>query len=999
MTLSELNEIKKNYKVLEIAVDFINPSYNISRAKHLDNSRFLICTLTENGIPRNVKEDEAARIRLQKPDRTYVYNDCDVLEDGRVFVTLTEQILAVEGNAVCDIQLTDEETGIIYSTKNFIINIDKTAVDNSIIASSDEFDALNNLIASNKKLNEELKENEAERIENETHRQENETDRQNSEIERSNAEAVRMENENNRIASENIREENEAVRQENETDRETNTAIAVSNAETAAKKANDAANDLQNKLDSHYFLLSEDKGSANGVAELDANGKVPANQLPSYVDDVIEGYFYGSKFYEETEHVTEITGETGKIYIDLHTNKTYRWSGSTFAVISETLALGETSSTAYRGDKGKIAYDHSQSPHAPSDAQANQNAFSNVTINSTTIAAKDKTDTLTLVAGDNITITPNTDSNAITISSTRGDSSNALPLSGGNMTGNIGYQGTKSTKDMIKFIDNTVDATGNGISIGGGGLTIIGGGESSDVIANQHSTDSSESMVIANDGGIDFYTNCQNGISSAKHITMNTDGSITTSGATISYGDTSQISFPLIIHQTDNANSTGWGGGIKFLNSSDSSSKWAGIAGYASSAYANLNGLKFYTNATNYISIVNNALIPATSQKADLGTDTNLWANVYANTFHGSLSGNASTATNADKLDGYHGSSEYSANTYILRDKNGHIFTGYINSNTSNNENPTISQIIVTNGTDHYYRKASLSHLKSALGTMPPSSHTHSYLPLSGGTMTGSPTIKCDGSFYIIPTNSVHIKLNNSSSTSNIYIRTNLSTNSSNGAVLFVQDSRTVVYGKMGIAVVANSASTQGVMRLTLGNNKVVGSSVDNARGAIRIYSPNSGYTELYNNSTSSNISIALPSSSGTLSVSSSDIRLKENIKDTDEDNALELVNAINFRQFDWKETGKHQKLGFIADELEKIDDHLVIEGTGGYSGTDENGKPIMNVKCVDTFYLIGYYGKAIQELSTICKAQELKIEELISLINIQSKEMEELKKQINNIS
>lgn len=122
MTLTELEEIKKNYKVLEIAVDFINPSYNISRAKHLDTARYIVCTLTQNGIPRNVKTNEAARIRLQKPDRTYVYNDCDVLEDGRVFVTLTEQILSVEGNAICDIQLTDEETGIIYSTYNSYYN-------------------------------------------------------------------------------------------------------------------------------------------------------------------------------------------------------------------------------------------------------------------------------------------------------------------------------------------------------------------------------------------------------------------------------------------------------------------------------------------------------------------------------------------------------------------------------------------------------------------------------------------------------------------------------------------------------------------------------------------------------------------------------------------------------------------------------------------------------------------------------------------------------------
>ena len=110
------------------------------------------------------------------------------------------------------------------------------------------------------------------------------------------------------------------------------------------------------------------KGSANGLAELDSTGKVPASQLPSFVDDVIEGYMYNGKLYKETAHTTQIGSESGKIYVDLNTEKTYRWSGSAFVVISDTLALGETSMTAYRGDRGKVAYEHSQSAHARSDA-------------------------------------------------------------------------------------------------------------------------------------------------------------------------------------------------------------------------------------------------------------------------------------------------------------------------------------------------------------------------------------------------------------------------------------------------------------------------------------------------------------------------------------------------------------------------------------------------------------------------------------------------------
>lgn len=100
------------------------------------------------------------------------------------------------------------------------------------------------------------------------------------------------------------------------------------------------------------------KGAASGVAELDANGKVPTSQLPSYVDDVIEGYLYNDDFYAEDTHTTSITGETGKIYVDLATNTTYRWSGTAFVAIPEGIALGETSSTAYAGNKGKANADN-----------------------------------------------------------------------------------------------------------------------------------------------------------------------------------------------------------------------------------------------------------------------------------------------------------------------------------------------------------------------------------------------------------------------------------------------------------------------------------------------------------------------------------------------------------------------------------------------------------------------------------------------------------------
>lgn len=147
---------------------------------------------------------------------------------------------------------------------------------------------------------------------------------------------------------------------------ETDGKISVSRATPAIADVSGLSAALGKKLETSL------KGAKSGLAELDANGKVPAAQLPSYVDDVIEAYKSGADFYEDSSHTAakKITGETGKIYVDLHTNVTYRWSGTAYVEISASLALGETESTAYRGDRGKIAYTHSQATHARTDATA-----------------------------------------------------------------------------------------------------------------------------------------------------------------------------------------------------------------------------------------------------------------------------------------------------------------------------------------------------------------------------------------------------------------------------------------------------------------------------------------------------------------------------------------------------------------------------------------------------------------------------------------------------
>lgn len=90
------------------------------------------------------------------------------------------------------------------------------------------------------------------------------------------------------------------------------------------------------------YVKKSDIGAT--VAPLDENNLIPGEYLPSYVDDILE-YATLANF--------PTTGESGKIYVDLKTNKTYRWSGSSYVEISASLALGETDSTAYAGNKGK----------------------------------------------------------------------------------------------------------------------------------------------------------------------------------------------------------------------------------------------------------------------------------------------------------------------------------------------------------------------------------------------------------------------------------------------------------------------------------------------------------------------------------------------------------------------------------------------------------------------------------------------------------------------
>jgi hypothetical protein len=144
-------------------------------------------------------------------------------------------------------------------------------------------------------------------------------------------------------------------------------------------KANATASDSTYTKKSQLGVATKD--GVTGIATLDENGTVPASQLPSYVDDVVDVKMGADLKSATLADGSNVKPESGKIYVDdlgdSATNKTYRWSGTTYVVISETLALGETSSTAFDGARGKVAYDHSQAPHARVDATKVESSATN----------------------------------------------------------------------------------------------------------------------------------------------------------------------------------------------------------------------------------------------------------------------------------------------------------------------------------------------------------------------------------------------------------------------------------------------------------------------------------------------------------------------------------------------------------------------------------------------------------------------------------------------
>lgn len=174
--------------------------------------------------------------------------------------------------------------------------------------------------------------------------------------------------------------------------------------------------DLTNLLNDVVDLTEEvatkaDAAAVNQALSLKADlvdGVIPAAQLPSFVDDVLNGTYIDDETFND-ENDNPYTPEDGKIYVDTTTNKTYRWSGSIYVEIGGGgVALGETSSTAYRGDRGKEAYDHSLSqgnPHNTTTSEITEGSklfFTEARVRQTPLTGLSTSTATAITASDNV---------------------------------------------------------------------------------------------------------------------------------------------------------------------------------------------------------------------------------------------------------------------------------------------------------------------------------------------------------------------------------------------------------------------------------------------------------------------------------------------------------------------------------------------------------------------------------------------------------------------
>lgn len=291
-----------------ISLDFYNNSIVNVYAKQSDaNSRFINVTCTDHGQKVSIdKTYISAFVRMKKSDGTYIYHEVDIQDDGTILITLTNQMLIAYGKQVVDVVLlatpdiTYEELNTIEAANNlsnvsvisvmpFYLIVQSSAVDNTIITSTSEFDALTTATARMLQLEKSVKNAEKIRVDSENERISNENTRISNENIRKNNENTRQANENNRKDAEKKREEAERKRQDDitgETFRITNEELRQSNEvereNTAIQKINEWGNAVNETIQKCEQNVDET------INKCETNVGNTINKCESNVNDMID---------------------------------------------------------------------------------------------------------------------------------------------------------------------------------------------------------------------------------------------------------------------------------------------------------------------------------------------------------------------------------------------------------------------------------------------------------------------------------------------------------------------------------------------------------------------------------------------------------------------------------------------------------------------------------------------------------------------------------------
>lgn len=472
-----------------------------------------------------------------------------------------------------------------------------------------------------------------------------------------------------------------------------------------------------------------------GMSASKLTGTIPQANLPSYVDDVLE--YNGQSNFPDT-------GETGKIYVDTSTNRTYRWGGSSYVEISSSLALGTTSSTAFRGDYGNTAYQH---------ATAKGSAFASGLYKITTNAQGHVT-AATAVTKNDITALgiPGSDTNTNT--------TYMLTKSGSTIT----LEGSDGSSSEVTDANTTYTLSSFGVTATAAELNYTDGVTSNIQTQLNGKAASSHTHDIASTAAAGFLRQLNGSTSSflrgdgtwatPPNTTYSTFGGASTSAA----GSTGLVPAPSAGAATRYLRSDG-----TWTTPPDTNTTYSAMKG-ATASTAGATGLVPAPSAgaaTRYLRSDGTWAVPP---------DTNT-------TYTLSSFGITATAAELNKLDGV---TVTSTEINYLDGVTSAIQTQLNGKAASSHTHPvsqvtglTASRALVSDSDGHPavstitstelgYLDGVTSAIQTQLNNKASTNHTHSYLPLSGGTLTGTVTSRslaaATDSTYDIGTSSVRYR-------------------------------------------------------------------------------------------------------------------------------------------------------------------------------------------------------------------------------------------------